>query len=531
MGNTEKMKNIDGTEFSVLNIPEIELDGFGDNEARQFQPIISRFMTAYSTKGKEIPVTEWLFRQLSEELPEKNDVEIQDMVKDIIDTVDTFNHNMSSLNEACDRGKTKEQWFSETMKDAASGISLNQYGNYLAGIDEAISTANEAMYHTISTQGGAVSQNHNLDGFIAEQHHVNTFNRDAALKNSNLRAVRLDRPEGGTFGKNSVDVEIYRKDTGKVLRRYQVKYYKNAEGSVKAMDPKRYGNQQGIIPKGQKTTFERAQEAGKGYLPKGSKKTINEYIGDADKGSPSSDPLSKKQAEHYRDASQKSGRTPDKMSWNQYNTQELALHLGKQAAFAGMSAAAISTGFDLAYKIMDGEEVKGKEVIREALKTGADTEIKAAAAGALKVGVEKGLVPMLSKTSPVTAIACVAIENIKTLGRFAKGELSATQTLDYMGRSSVAMVAGMGCAAEGAAIGAAALAIIPVIGPVIGGFIGGVVGYIAGSQVGQAVYKGAKKIAKTAVSAVKAVGGAICRGAKAVGGAICRGFKAIASLF
>ncbi|MCS5854374.1 hypothetical protein LNO23_00245 [Klebsiella pneumoniae subsp. pneumoniae] len=53
-----------------------------------------------------------------------------------------------------------------------------------------------------------MNQQLNLDGFIAEQHHADTFNLDAVAKGSEYRAEVLKPKSGGTYGKNSVDVVI-----------------------------------------------------------------------------------------------------------------------------------------------------------------------------------------------------------------------------------------------------------------------------------------------------------------------------------
>ena len=70
------------------------------------------------------------------------------------------------------------------------------------------------MLGTVSTRSGAVNRIPNLDGFIAEQHHADTFNLDAAAKGSPLRAEVL-----GNQGKNSVDIVI-KDGRGHIVRRY-----------------------------------------------------------------------------------------------------------------------------------------------------------------------------------------------------------------------------------------------------------------------------------------------------------------------
>ncbi len=124
----------------------------------------------------------------------------------------------------------------------------------------------------------------------------------------------------------------------------------------------------------------------------------------------------------------------------------------------------------------------------------------------------------------------MGIENLKIIAKIASGELSVTQGLDQMGRTTTSMVGGLWGMAKGAVAGAKLTAWIPVIGTplaVVTGFIGGMVGYFGGSKLGDVVYSAAKKVAgaaktvaKAAWNGIKAVGHAIGSTVKAVGSAI-----------
>lgn len=545
-----KVANYDETEEKALQDSETTALGteeFSEENARELSAILQDFLKSYAKKPPKVETRQWLHDKLQQELPDISEEEIRENVDEIIGDIENYDKSLASLNSACALGKTKEDWLADTLKEASVGFSMNQFGEYLAGIDQAITEANEAMRGAIMTKEGLVSQNPNLDGFIAEQHHVNTFNMDAALKNSKYRALRLDRPEGGTFGKNSVDIRIIDKNTGKTVHRYQAKFYQDAKRSIRALDPSRYGNQQGLVAKGQAK-----EEIIKENLPKGSKKTITETIGGTDKVDSESSPLSKKEAKRYQENTQRSGRVPDKMSWNSYNTRALALNIGKQAGIAGVQAAAINTGMTMAVKVLEGEKIDGEKVIEAAITTGADAGVKAAVAGALKVGVERNAISFIPKGSvgivtdslvkvgikrelarqlPFTMMACVVVENIKVISKFSKGEITATQTLDYLGKNTVAIAGSLAAAGKGAAIGATMGAIGGPIGAVIGGFVGGMVGAIAGSAVGKAVYEGAKMVGKAAVSVVKSVGRAAYNGARAVVSGVRSIGRAVGGIF
>lgn len=481
--------------------PEEEtLPPLTEEQAKALKPIVERFMASYAKKPKKMSDAQWLNERLGEELPEKSKSEIQKMSREILSEVRAFDENLASLNAAAEKGQPKETWLADKMQDAAIGVNVNDYGNYLQRIDDTLAANNEAMMQAIRLKDqSGISMNPNLDGFMAEQEITNSFNREAALKNSPYRADVL-RPEGAAYGKNSVDIVIRdtRKAAQNIVKRYQVKYGKDASSTARYLERGDYRGQQSIVPKGQK----------QGVRNKVSPtKQVNDYIESPD--GVRSKPVSKEQMKN-RQGRVQSGKNLRKDTWNAYNTRELALNLGKQAAVAGLAGAALGTGFHLAAKVFQGEEIKAEEVIEPALVTGADTGVKAAATGALKVGVEKGVVPLLAKGTPIgvlATVACVGIENAKIMLKFAKGEIGGMKALDLMARTSTAMTAGLyasGVAmAKGAALGASALSFLPVAGPIIGGIIGGTVGYIAGSKVGNAIYSGIKKIGNTAKSAAK----------------------------
>ena len=240
-----------------------------------------------------------------------------------------------------------------------------------------------------------------------------------------------------------------------------------------------------------------------------------------------SNPLTKSRAEQMRDEAQ-SGNWND-LNWNEYATKDLAIGIGKQAGYAALQGAAIGVGFDVAQKLWNGESIDADEVVETAIVSGADFGVKAAAAGALKVGVEKEIIKVIPKGTPagtIANIAYVAIEDVKVLGKMATGELTMKEGIEKLEQTTVSTAAGLVAMGKGAAIGAAMGTVFGPVGTAVGGFIGGTVGYMAGSKVGEAVVKcaqkvrdGAKKVAKTVVSGVKSVASSVASGVKS----FCRG--------
>lgn len=359
----------------------------------------------------------------------------------------------------------------------------------------------ESLYRTITTQAGATSQNSRLDGFIAEQYHAQTFNLNAEAAESQYRAKVLE-PTGNGYTKNSVDIVIV-DGNGKVVKRYQSKYCKDAKTTEQAFEHGDYRGQQKLVPEGQQ-----------GEIQKKSTTVIEAPDGTT------SNPLTKSTAEQMRDEAQ-SGKW-NEVNWNEYKTKDLAIGIGKQAGYAALQGAAIGVGFDVAQKLWNGEEIKVEKVVETALVSGADFGVKAAAAGAIKVGVEKGIITVIPKGTPVGTIAniaFVAIEDAKVVGKMMTGELSFKEGIEKIEQTTVATAAGLVAMGEGAAIGVAAGAIFGPVGAAIGGFVGGTVGYMAGSKVGETIVIGAQKIrdgavkvAKTLASGVKNVCSTVASG-------------------
>ncbi|ORT99796.1 hypothetical protein D081_1680 [Anaerovibrio sp. JC8] len=486
-----------------------------DEMAQNLKPIMQRFLTSYSEKDSKQSDEEWLKQRFKEELPEKSEEEIERMSKEVISEVQSFDSNLAGLNKVREAGGTSEEWLCNKLEDAAVGYSVTEFGQYLANVESTLAQNNQLLMEAVATKGGATSMNPNLDGFIAEQLHVNSFNANAALENQSYRAEVLVPEPGQAYGKNSMDILI--RDGNKTLHQYQAKFGKDAQATAEMLRHGNYNNQRYLVPKGQ---AEALQE-------KFPTKSVSDHIGGTDRVSTKSQALSKEQVKKIQNRVQEKG-TIVGQDWNSFTNRQLAMNIGKQAAVAGMGAAALGTGFHLAYKVFKGEEIKGSEVVQTALVTGADAGVKAATAGALKVGAEKGLIPLLTKGTPlglITNIACVGIENAKVMYKLAKGEITGLQAADLMGRTTTSMVGGLVASGYGAGKGFAIGGVLGgPIGAIVGGIAGGAVSYMAGSAVGNMVYSGVKKVGSVAKSCASAA----WSGIKSVGSGI---FSGVGSVF
>ena len=472
-----------------------------EGECEELKPVIEEFVKSY-TENSDKPVETWLIPKMQEQMPEKTPEEIEAMVEEIIATIEVDEEKHESLNEAVKNGRSKESWFASETKKATSGMANQEAAKYLGELDNALKKANESLEATIRTKVGAISQNPCLDGYIAEQYHAQTFNLNAEARGSQYRAKVLE-PDGTAYTKNSVDIVIVDKD-GRIVRRYQSKYCKDARATERAFEQGDYRGQQKLVPEGQESSI--------------NKKTTT--VLEAPDGT-TSNPLEKNRAEQMREEAQ-SGNW-NELNWNEYALKDLAKGIGKQAGHAAIQGAAIGVGMDVAQKLWNGEEIEADEIVETAITTGADFGVKAAAAGALKVGSEKEIIKVIPKGTPASTVANIAffaVEDIKVLGKLADGELTAKEGLEKIEQTTVSTTVGLMTMAEGAAIGETVGLVFGPIGAAVGGFVGGTLGYMAGSKVGEKVVKVAQKVRDKAVDVVKSVATGVKDAVTSVGSAI-----------
>ena len=183
------------------------------------------------------------------------------------------------------------------------------------------------------------------------------------------------------------------------------------------------------------------------------------------------------------------------------NIQEAAYSLGKNAVWSGIGGAIVGSAFYMVKQKANRQKIKTEEAVGTALTSGSDAGIKIVTAAAIKVGLKKGFIPLLAKSTPagvITNIACIGIENLKIMAKFSKNEISALEAINSIAKTSVTMFYGLGWSAEGAVLGAAAFSFLPVVGTIVGSVFGGMVGYIAGSTFGEGVFAGSKKLLEKA---------------------------------
>ena len=473
-------------------------DVFGsEDNARNTAGLITSFVSSWERHKHEKTPAVWLadeFRRYPDLWT--GEEEIVSTANEVVAGVEQANADKASLHAHLDAGKSKASWLAKKIEQGAAAAGAASVGDYAANIDQTLEAANKQMFKTThrwdqNLDEFVAKRNWHLDGFIAEQHHADTFNLDAAAKGSPLRAEVL-----GSQGKNSVDVVIKDGD-GNIVRQYQSKYGQDAEATRKLFEKGDYPEQERLVPSDQE-----------GDIPGSTDRLEADGV--------HSKPLTKDEAKLRQEQAQQEQEIRQ-YEWNEVNRIEIAKSIGKQA----LVGAAIACGFQGArilgrrvWNFLRGKEnPPASEDLREffesSVKSAGHVGAQTAVSGAVVVAAKSGWINLLKYTpaSTIAGIVHVGMENAKVLFKLAKGELNGEEALDALGNCTASTVGGLaGAAAVGSMFG----------GPV-GAVIGGVAGYMAGSKIGEAVYEGGKAIVKTAAKVVKGVVEGTVKVAKNVG--------------
>lgn len=445
-------------------------------------PVLKRYLESWAAHKEKMTVEEWLQIILAEDYPEYTEEEVTAVKGEIVDSLKQSEQSRASLKAAMAEGRSKESWFAKELMAATSYMGTQGTVRYLNDLDCAVRAANDSIISAATTKAGTINQNPSWDGFYAEHYHVHTFNMNAKAAGSEYRAKVL-MPENGVYEKNSVDIGLY-DGKGKLVQRYQSKYYKDARATENAQ--RGYFWSRKMVPADQK--------------PEMSGKTVDTIT------SPdgiSSNPLTKDGAKQAQKEIQ-SGNWKG-LDWNELKAKEVALGIGKHVGQAALMGAAFGVATDVTQKVLNGEEIDGSEAVEAAIKGGADFGVKAATSGAIKYCAEKGIIHMIPKGTPAGTIANIAhvvVENTKVAFKVASGELTVEEGIDEMGQVTVSTVAGIAVAAKGAYIGGQIGMVFGAPGAAVGAFLGGAIGHMVGSKVGQKIMNGARKIKEKAKECV-----------------------------
>ena len=295
----------------------LEIDTAGGNRQRARETVLS-FVHSYHQKSDETPDTAWLDNEFSK-YPEiwVDEDERKSTTLIIVERIRRFEEEKKKLAEYRERGLSRESYLKSAIESSAKAQGVSNVGSYAAEIDYALDQANKDNIDLMYRTDGGINQSWHLDGFIAEQHHVESFNIEAAAQGSPCRAEVLKPAPGETYGKNSVDIVI-RDGNGKVVKRYQSKYGADAESTNELFEKGDYRGQRKLVPEGQGKDIKKSTE-------------VIEHEGVKSK------PLSKEEAKERQRKIQEEHEAKQ-YEWNDVNSKAIARNIGQKAGVAAMLA-------------------------------------------------------------------------------------------------------------------------------------------------------------------------------------------------
>lgn len=511
-----------------------------DKNVQEIEKIADELMAGveiYFDKKKEVEkyqkvgisssdyVGDVILDKISEDVINAEVVDRQQIIRDMKESSEILaNYNEAMIYEAA--AINDSQVVANTLSAAKANV-------YVDNVNLAIGKSNEEILSALTTKTGEISQNPNLDGFIFEERHAGTFNIDAAVKEKNYYAKALKPEIGEIYGKNSIDMTI--EDSGKIVRKYQAKAYKNANETAKSF----YDRQQGYKYKFQSK-----------LVPSDQTGDISNSVDKMKFGEVESKNISKEEIKNIQEKYQSGDKEAVKFSFEKdVDVLAISKQLGKQAVINGTMGVGIGMALDVGTKLVSGEEVEVAEVIEAGVKTGTSMGLSTAVAGGIRVAVEKNVLPkvlskILSSNSVIGAIAGASMDIIGTSFKLGSGEISLGEATRNIGKSIGSAYGAIIASGWGYGIAMSAMAglgVIGTVGAVIGvgvAVVTSVVCGLVGSKVGGAIAEGIGKIAKPivdgAVEIVKAGANAVknlakgaWEGVKNIGRGIVKGISTV----
>ena len=491
----------------------------------------------YYTKKKEVEkyqsvgitngdyVGNEILEKVADDIEETEIVDTKEIIEDMKET----SNILSNYNEAMiyETAAIKEPQL------VANILSANSVNNYVDTINTAIDNANKTLMESVTTKAGTINQNPNLDGFIFEEYHAGTFNVDATVKQKPYHAEALKPELGETYGKNSIDLVI--EDTGKYVKKYSAKAYKNANETAKSFYDKmtgyKYKFQSKLVPTEQ--TSEIANSVDKIKFDNVESKGIT-----------------KTEIKNIQNELQSGNKKIDIFSFKKdVNTISISKQIGKQAMVNGTMGLGIGMVANIGANIITGKGVEAEEVIEAGIKTGASMGMATAVAGGIKVAVEKEIIPAMSN-STIGAIAASSMDIIGAACKLGSGEISLGEAIKEVGTSissaySAIVSSSFGYTATIAAAGMVGLGTMGTVGTVIGtgvALVAGAVCGTVGSKIGGAIANGvgtiaekvvdkAVEVVKEGIDTVKNIANGVINKVQSIGKKITSGLSKVASWF
>jgi len=553
---------------------------------RKTEKIIQKFLKSYAENEKsqdKKDLKTWLILELQNELPNKTIEDIEKIATELISGIEIYYQKKKEVEKYQSVGITNGDYIGnqilekvadeieeaeiidtkeviEDMKEAsnilsnyneamiyetaaikepqlvANVLSVNSVNNYVDSIDTVIDNANKSIIESVTTKAETINQNPNLDGFIFEEYHAGTFNIDAAVKQKAYHAEALKPEFGETYGKNSIDIVI--EDSGKYVKKYSAKAYKNANETAKSFYDKitgyKYKFQSKLVPTDQ----------------------TREIVNSVDKikfDNVESKGITKTEIKNIQNELQSGNKKIDIFSFKKdVNTISISKQIGKQAMVNGTMGLGIGMVANIGANIITGKGVEAEEVIEAGIKSGASMGMATAVAGGIRVAVEKKVIPTVFSriltNNTIGAVAVASMDIVGTAFKLGSGEITLGKAVKDVGNSISAsygaiISSGIGFSGGMALATTIGLGTIGTVGTILTGglaLVAGAVCGVIGSKAGEAIANGIGTVAETIVDGavdiiktgkevVKSLASGVWNGLKAAGNTVASGASSVVS--
>lgn len=134
--------------------PKVQMEGFGIKEIESLAEVTRDMACSYfSAKPQKEGLTDWLGGELKKWVPGNL---VVGMADDIMNGIDEFNQNLIELNSHCEKGKFKENWVRDKLREPMEGMDAKTQGEYLADVQKALSAGNLTLAAAIESEQGVM---------------------------------------------------------------------------------------------------------------------------------------------------------------------------------------------------------------------------------------------------------------------------------------------------------------------------------------------------------------------------------------
>lgn len=167
-----------------------------EQEAKTVKELFQKYFKSYKEKDDSVSDKEWLEWLFQTELPQMTAEKAKQEAGEIVETIEVFDKNLQSVNDAAQKGISKERWLADRLQEISVGMAVNEYGRMLQSMNDILYWKNMELDEALRcSPDGHIKMGRNLDEIITE--HVEDYDhyqtKDLAMsvgKNAGAMALQ-----------------------------------------------------------------------------------------------------------------------------------------------------------------------------------------------------------------------------------------------------------------------------------------------------------------------------------------------------